>query len=378
MVSIAKTSIYYGGVAEDVRKQIGVLTGYSEEQFPFRYLGVTLNPEKLQLINSILFGLENYWCSDLLLPKVVVNLINKLCKDYFWGTQPGKHKMIFQRWHSICSPWQEGGFNINELLSWNKALICKWLWLLSQNRDGIWDKLTKDYNMLDASIWTAQCKPHHAESWRAILKVRDSLLGLVGDQVAVQDVLDSSVLKGRFVISKVYDKLRQKHSKLGWARVLSYPEILPKHKISLIQAAQQVLSTVDKISARGYHLVNRCCLCEGALESHRHLFFRCPFSQAVRRLMLHWLGLTGSWSALALKNWLYRLLPQHGMLSWRCALVFSCLAGLVFTLWEERNNLIFLGRAKKPELLATELQWVLKIRLSASNNPHIRSWLVNK
>ncbi|XP_074262977.1 uncharacterized protein LOC141585829 [Silene latifolia] len=187
----AKTSIYYGGVAEDVRKQIGVLTGYSEEQFPFRYLGVTLNPDRLA---------------------------------------PGMFKVMIDKIQSSIHHWTG---NLPSYAGKLQLINSVFVWL---------GKLL--------------CKPHHAESWRAILKVRDSLLGLVGDQVAVQAVLHSCVLKGRFVISKVYDKRRPKRSKLGWARVLSYPEIRPKHKICLIQAAQQVLSTVDKISARGYHLAD--------------------------------------------------------------------------------------------------------------------------
>ncbi|XP_074318872.1 uncharacterized protein LOC141655704 [Silene latifolia] len=124
--NLSKTSIYYGGVSQEVKSQIGTLIGYSEEQFSIRYLGITMNPGrlapgmfqamvdkiqasikhwtgnllsyagKMQLINSVLFGLENFWCSALLLPKVVAKLVNKLCKNYFWGTPSGQRKMTFQ------------------------------------------------------------------------------------------------------------------------------------------------------------------------------------------------------------------------------------------------------------------------------------------
>ncbi|XP_074314395.1 uncharacterized protein LOC141649609 [Silene latifolia] len=43
----SKTSIYYGGVTDDIKQQIEAATGYSEAKFPFRYLGVTLNPGRL-------------------------------------------------------------------------------------------------------------------------------------------------------------------------------------------------------------------------------------------------------------------------------------------------------------------------------------------
>ncbi|XP_074319365.1 uncharacterized protein LOC141656392 [Silene latifolia] len=307
----AKTSIYFGGVDEAIRKQIGDLTGYSEERFPFRYPGtgnLLSYAGKLQLITSVLFGLENCWCSALLLPKIVAKLVNELCKNYFWGIPNGKRKMIFQSWKSICSPWSEGGFNIKELLSWNKALLSRWIWLLTQNREGIWDKWSRDYNMMGSSIWVTCSKPHHAGSWRAILKTRDCLLAIAGNSADAQSVLNSCVLRGHFLVRRAYDIFRTKHQKLGWTRVLSCSEILPKHRVCTFQAVQKVLSTVDRISFRGYPLVNWCCLCKCASESHRHLFFHCQYSQHVRRLMLPWLGFPSSWSSFDLKNWLYKLL----------------------------------------------------------------------
>ncbi|XP_074290544.1 uncharacterized protein LOC141617259 [Silene latifolia] len=220
---------------------------------------------------------------------------------------------------------------------------------------------------MGASFLTSKSKPHHDESWRAILKVRDYLLDTTGDQNAAQVMLNSCVLKGHFVVRKAYDIFWTKHQKLGWTRVLSYSEILPKHRICIFQATQKVLSTVDRISTRGYPLVNWCCLCKCALESHRHLFFRCQYSQHVRRLMLQWLGFHGSWSALDLKDWLYRLLHKNYLPNWKIILISSCLDGLVFVIWEERNNRIFNGCIRSPELVATQLQWVLKTRLPVSS-----------
>ncbi|XP_074290572.1 uncharacterized protein LOC141617289 [Silene latifolia] len=367
----SKTSVYYGGVGDEIKQQIGALTGYVEEQFPFRYLGIILHPGrlapglykamldkiqkaihhwtgnllsyagKLQLINAVLFGLENFWSSALFLPKVVIKLVNKLCKDYFWGTPPGKRKMTFQKMV----------FGIHG----QKLTIC-----------------------LGLLIWSAQSKPHHAESWRSLLRIRDQLVAIAGDSGGAQAILNSCVRKGKFIVGFAYDIFRTKRGRLGWMRALSFFEILPKHKICTVQAAQGVLPTVDKIAARGYFLVNRCCLCENALESHRHLFFRCPYSQQVRRQMLCWLGLTRAWPDHDLRNWLYKLSDKKGKRYWQSALVASCLAGLVFTLWEERNNRIFRGEAKDSELVAKQLQWTLTTRLFVSKSDCVKNWLAVK
>ncbi|XP_074306393.1 uncharacterized protein LOC141641639 [Silene latifolia] len=93
-----KTSIYFGGVHHVVQSAILDFTKFSPSTFPFRYIGVPLNVSRLcldhfgslitkmqgaiqhwistflscdgrlQLINSVLLGLQTYWCSTILLP----------------------------------------------------------------------------------------------------------------------------------------------------------------------------------------------------------------------------------------------------------------------------------------------------------------------
>ncbi|XP_074320502.1 uncharacterized protein LOC141657241 [Silene latifolia] len=286
--------------------------------------------------------------------------------------------MTFQSWGSICAPWQEGGFNIKELLSWNKALISKWLWLLIQGRGGVWAAWTEFYVIVDSSIWTVLSKPHFAESWRAILKVRGHLLTIAGSQQGAQAALNSCVLKGEFVVSKPYDMFRKKRRKLGWTKALICPELLPKHKVCVIQATQQVLSTLDKISARGYPMVNWCCLCERAWESHRHLLFRCSYSKNICRLMQSWLDIPGCRTDCSLKNWLYWISAKGGFRSWQKIVVTCSIAGMVYSIWEERNMRIFRGQARSHDLVAKQLQWILQTRLLVSFNSCIQNWLALK
>ncbi|XP_074300190.1 uncharacterized protein LOC141631416 [Silene latifolia] len=142
-----KTYIYFGGVANDVKHQILLLTGFSEGTFAFIYLGVPLHSSRnsfdtygtlihkiqthlhhwttkffsfagrAQLLNSVIFGLTNFWCATVLLPKKIVKIINKLCKDFFWNQEDGHRKLVFKSWSDIYSPWNEGGIDIKELLS---------------------------------------------------------------------------------------------------------------------------------------------------------------------------------------------------------------------------------------------------------------------
>ncbi|XP_074299536.1 uncharacterized protein LOC141630660 [Silene latifolia] len=97
--NIEKTNIYFGGVPHSIMQEILDATGFFLGHFPFRYLGLPLATSKLkismfdslvtkiqkcihhwssqalsyagraQLLNSVIFGLDNFWCSSLLLPK---------------------------------------------------------------------------------------------------------------------------------------------------------------------------------------------------------------------------------------------------------------------------------------------------------------------
>ncbi|XP_074298712.1 putative mitochondrial protein AtMg00310 [Silene latifolia] len=106
--------------------------------------------------------------------------INKICKDYFWNIGNGSNRMVFKSWQHICRPSQEGGFNIKELLSWNRALLAKWIWLLSGNDGGIWAAWHRAYVFPIVSIWQMSLKDRFSESLCSIIKVKDAILANVG------------------------------------------------------------------------------------------------------------------------------------------------------------------------------------------------------
>lgn len=86
-----KCNLYYGGMDRETEHNITILTGFSVGSLPFRYLGIPVTRKRLsnsectslvekicshirhwsvhylsyagriQLINSILFGITNYW-----------------------------------------------------------------------------------------------------------------------------------------------------------------------------------------------------------------------------------------------------------------------------------------------------------------------------
>ncbi|XP_074297579.1 uncharacterized protein LOC141628319 [Silene latifolia] len=262
---------------------------------------------KVSLINSVIFGLEQYWCSTLLIPKGVLKLITKFCRRFLWDSEDSHRKLIMKSWDSCCAPYTEGGFNIKEILAWNKCII------------------------------------------------------------SAERLLSGSVKKGCIQLSLLYDKFRMKSHPISWGAAVWHRAVLPKHSVFLMLAMQQNLATIDKLNHRGISLVNRCVLCKADNETHKHLFFKCIFSDAIWHKVLHWLRIQHRTSKLSKEmHWIAgKKVRKH----WKAQWFSSCLGATVYSLWEERNIRIFHGLEHDIEYVVKRIQYFVSKRLLFVNSP---------
>ncbi|KAK9697730.1 hypothetical protein RND81_08G057100 [Saponaria officinalis] len=227
--NLDKTDIYFGGVPMSVKRLILDQMQFVEGSFPFRYLGAPFNTSrvtadmyngllskimtviehwsvnlltyacKVQLLNSVIFGLNSYWCSSVLLSKLVVNQINKLCRNFFWSSD-NRHKIVFKSWSSMCLPRDERGFDIREIFAWNKALLAKLIWNLDQKKEGIWVSWVHCYYFHRSNFWDVIPIDAHSDSFRSLLKVRDTCTAALGNSQNVQG----------FSVSRAYELFRSR------------------------------------------------------------------------------------------------------------------------------------------------------------------------
>lgn len=110
----SKSGIYLAGVDNESRHHAAQMLDFNFETLPVRYLGLPLTSKRytvadceflgdkltsrirswfarklsytarLQLVNSILMSISNYWSQIVILPKKVVNQINYICRSYLW------------------------------------------------------------------------------------------------------------------------------------------------------------------------------------------------------------------------------------------------------------------------------------------------------
>ena len=146
-----KSSIYIAGLNQRDKEDIAHMLGFNMGNLPFRYLGVPLSTKKLtiaqclplvenitqrvrcwsarmlsyagrlQLIKSVVFGMQSYWAQIFVLPKKIIKLVEAVCRSFLWtGTGEISRKALVA-WERVCQPGSAGGLNVINLQLWNKA-----------------------------------------------------------------------------------------------------------------------------------------------------------------------------------------------------------------------------------------------------------------
>ncbi|XP_074271188.1 uncharacterized protein LOC141595114 [Silene latifolia] len=128
--------------------------------------------------------------------------------------------------------------------------------------------------------------------------------------------------------------------------------------------AQQALSTVDNLKTRGFHMANRCCLCQHQEETHVHLFFNCSYTNQVWSSILQWMKI--SRPSKNLKQELSYF--DVGGTKWRMYWFHISLAATVYQVCLGRNRHIFRGECKRLDAIINKIKFVAAIRILMINH----------
>ncbi|XP_074288659.1 uncharacterized protein LOC141613813 [Silene latifolia] len=113
-VGASKSNAYFCGVPDQLKQEILSVSGFSEGELPFRYLGMPIQTTRLQkrdceclvekictrihsfgarkfsyagrliLVQAVLKTLCSYWASLFILPKSIVNKVETTCRNILW------------------------------------------------------------------------------------------------------------------------------------------------------------------------------------------------------------------------------------------------------------------------------------------------------
>uniref|UniRef100_A0A2N9G249 Reverse transcriptase domain-containing protein n=1 Tax=Fagus sylvatica TaxID=28930 RepID=A0A2N9G249_FAGSY len=125
---------------------------------------------RLTLIKSTLSSLPSYYLSLFPLPMSIACCIEKLQRDFLWGGMGDEHKYHLMNWQQICTPLQNRGLGIRNLLIFNKALLGKWSWRYGTDLEALWRRVVDSKY---GSQWGGWCShrvhvPYGVGLWKFI------------------------------------------------------------------------------------------------------------------------------------------------------------------------------------------------------------------
>ena len=120
------------------------------------------------LVKFVLTTSPNYVMQGAVLPVHLCEKIDKINRDFLWGSSVYKKKLHLVGWSKIIMSKEDGGLGIQQARAKNIALLAKLNWRLYHEKDALWTKvilnkycsrarrISKDLDkLLCSSVWTA-------------------------------------------------------------------------------------------------------------------------------------------------------------------------------------------------------------------------------
>ncbi|GJV03208.1 RNA-directed DNA polymerase, eukaryota, reverse transcriptase zinc-binding domain protein [Tanacetum coccineum] len=152
-----KSTIIFGSMRMEDQQSILDCVPFKVEKLLVKYLGVPLTSKRI--------GANNCVDKD----------INKILKGFLWSQgelSKGKAKVA---WRNICSPKNQGGLGLKDLVLWNKAMIIKHLWYIALDKNSLWVKWVNTVKLKGKSIWAVNEKVTDSWGWKNMLTLRDDV-----------------------------------------------------------------------------------------------------------------------------------------------------------------------------------------------------------
>ncbi|RVW54709.1 NADH dehydrogenase [ubiquinone] flavoprotein 2, mitochondrial [Vitis vinifera] len=103
-------------------------------------------------------------------PKRVCARLEKIQRDFLWGSGALENKPHLVSWKAICAAKKEGGLGICSLATFNKALLGKWLWRFANENESLWKQIISSKYDLQEGGWCSKGvrDRYGVGAWKAI------------------------------------------------------------------------------------------------------------------------------------------------------------------------------------------------------------------
>ncbi|GJW96601.1 RNA-directed DNA polymerase, eukaryota, reverse transcriptase zinc-binding domain protein [Tanacetum coccineum] len=302
-INIHKSNIYGIGVNEDEVYNMASNAGCIAGNIPFIYLGPPIGSNmksiaswkmlidrfrsrlstwkasllsiggRLTFIKSVLGSLGIYYLFIFRALESVLNDLERVRSNFFWGDNQDGKKMAWVKWSIILNSYDNGGLNIGSLKAFNLALLQKWRWRLFTSPNDLRVKVVKAFHGHEGGFDNNGC----------------SLKGTWANIVGSSNFFHSKgiILNNSFRFN-VGCGTRIRFWKDIWV-------------------GEVPLSIRLNLSLRGMDILAiSCSSCNANVESANHIFFECIIASDLWNLVYRWreIPFVQALSFEAFKDWL--------------------------------------------------------------------------
>ncbi|VFQ93364.1 unnamed protein product [Cuscuta campestris] len=225
---------------------------------------------RTKLINSVLYGIADFWSRIFVLPNSVMRKVMALCRNFLWSSGPVHRRCPLIKWEEVCLPKQEGGLGLKNLLFWNQACSMKLLWDIANKKDSLWVRWVHSKYLKQGTIWECNVKNDDCYYWKKLIQNRRLFVGM-------------NTANG-YTVKEGYNRLKGIRMKVDWAEVVWSRWSVPKHQIIAWLIWKGRIQTKDRLS-KFLPIDTTCVLCEKEMESADHIFCSCTYAKAIHENM---------------------------------------------------------------------------------------------
>ncbi|XP_019256492.1 PREDICTED: uncharacterized protein LOC109234906 [Nicotiana attenuata] len=281
---------------------------------------------RVQLIRTVLFGVQSYWSQIFLMPSKVIKLIEAYCRSFMWSGTNVITKRALISWDKVCQPKSAGGLNILNLKSWNKAAILKLQWDLATKADKLWIKWIHMYYIKGHSLDTVKVPKQASWMVQKIRTVAGLNTQMQGDN-------------GKCRIKQLYLQQIGALPKVEWKTIMFSNLATPKALFSMWLIIQERMMTTDRLNKWNINVDPICVLCGNHPETHAHLFWECTNK-----------NVGSAWFVEKAKK-----KTVEGQL------LRMVLAENLYSIWTERNHRVFEKAHKDTKSIITEIAYTCNV-----------------
>lgn len=234
---------------------------------------------RAQLLNSVIFGMFSYWAAIFILPQMVIDQINSICRNYLWGGVAEYAKVPYISWSTTCSPRKMGGIGLKNIAAWNRAYIAKLIWHIALKKDVLWVKWIHSRYLKSTSWWDYHAPADCSWYWRKVVHIKEMFKQGIHDQIGWKWTGGDN-----YTVQAGYHWLLGDQVHSSWTKVVWARPVTPRHAFITWIFMHQRLPVSSRL-ARFTGCDSTCVLCNDAEEDSNHLFFHCRQSQTFWQLV---------------------------------------------------------------------------------------------